>query len=411
MSRRKVGYLYNNNIGSFYYGEQHPMKPIRIKMTHQLIVNYGLYKQMEVYEPHWANNNELTNFHSQVYIDYLESISTNPEKTNQMLYSGGDTDCPAFSGVLTFSQISAGGSIDAARLLTNNLCDLAINWGGGLHHAKKVEASGFCYVNDIVLGILELLKTYSRVLYIDIDVHHGDGVEEAFYLTNRCMTLSFHRFGDFFPGTGSITDIGEDEGLHYAMNVPLKKGIDDDNYIRTFKIISREVIERYRPNAIVMQCGADSISYDKLGDFCLTVKGHGECVRYIKSFGIPMMLLGGGGYTIENVSRCWTYETGVALDEDLPNEMPITDYYTKYGPEYKLHQKPANHPNLNERKFLDELISYNIESLKALEPVPNIDNNLPKDFLEELERMPVGNLNLTRQRDHPSEFDDNGKGK
>ena len=169
---------------------------------------------MEVYEPHWANNNELTNFHSQVYIDYLESISTNPEKTNQMLYSVGDTDCPAFSGVLTFSQISAGGSIDAARLLTNNLCDLAINWGGGLHHAKKVEASGFCYVNDIVLGILELLKTYSRVLYIDIDVHHGDGVEEAFYLTNRCMTLSFHRFGDFFPGTGSITDIGEEEGAH-----------------------------------------------------------------------------------------------------------------------------------------------------------------------------------------------------
>ena len=83
MSKRKVGYLYNNNIGSFYYGEQHPMKPIRIKMTHQLIVNYGLYKQMEVYEPHWANNNELTNFHSQVYIDYLESISTNQEKTNQ----------------------------------------------------------------------------------------------------------------------------------------------------------------------------------------------------------------------------------------------------------------------------------------------------------------------------------------
>ena len=110
-----------------------------------------------------------------------------------------------------------------------------------------------------------------------------------------------------------------------------------------------------------------AISYDKLGDFCLTVKGHGECVRYVKSFGLPMMLLGGGGYTIENVSRCWTYETGIALDEDLPNEMPITDYYTKYGPEYKLHQKPANHPNLNEKKFLDELIAYNIESLKELD--------------------------------------------
>ncbi len=411
MSKRRVGYLYNNNIGSFYYGEQHPMKPIRIKMAHQLIVNYGLYRQMEVYEPHWANYEELTNFHSSAYINYLENISNNPDKSNKQLYSVGETDCPAFSGVLSFSQISAGGSIDGARLLTNNLCDLAINWGGGLHHAKKVEASGFCYINDIVLGILELLKSYNRVLYIDIDVHHGDGVEEAFYLTNRCMTLSFHRFGDFFPGTGSITDIGEDEGLHYAMNVPLKKGIDDDNYIRTFKIISEKVIEHYRPGAVVMQCGADSISYDKLGDFCLTVKGHGECVRYVKSFGLPMLLLGGGGYTIENVSRCWTYETGVALDEELSNDMPITDYYTKYGPEYKLHNKPANHPNMNERKFLDELIEYNLESLKALEPVPIIDDNLPQDFLEDLEKLNKGNLQLTRVKDHPNEFDDEGRGK
>ena len=143
--------------------------------------------------------------------------------------------------MLTFSQISSGGSIDGARLLNDNQVDIAINWGGGLHHAKKIEASGFCYVNDIVLGTLELLKFYNRALYIDIDVHHGDGVEEAFYLTNRVMTLSFHRFGDFFPGTGSITDVGEDEGKYYAMNVPLKKGIDDDSYIRVFKTVIKYI--------------------------------------------------------------------------------------------------------------------------------------------------------------------------
>lgn len=217
--------------------------------------------------------------------------------------------------MMTFSQISAGGSIDGAKILNNGEADICINWGGGLHHAKKIEASGFCYVNDIVLGILELLKFHNRVLYIDIDVHHGDGVEEAFYLTNRVMTLSLHRFGDFFPGTGSIADVGEDEGKNYAVNVPLKKGIDDENYTRVFKEIARNVIEYYRPSAIVMQCGADSLSYDKLGDFCLTVKGHGECVNYIKSFNTPLMLLGGGGYTIENVARCWTYETGVCLNE------------------------------------------------------------------------------------------------
>jgi histone deacetylase 1/2 len=109
-----------------------------------------------------------------------------------------------------------------------------------LHHAKKLEASGFCYVNDIVLGILELLKYHNRVLYIDIDVHHGDGVEEAFYLSNRVFTLSFHRFGDFFPGTGSIVDVGEEEGKYYTMNLPLKKGIDDESYLRLYKIVIKE---------------------------------------------------------------------------------------------------------------------------------------------------------------------------
>ncbi|MCQ2818093.1 MAG: histone deacetylase [archaeon] len=390
------------------------MKPIRIKMAHQLIVNYGLYRKMEVYEPHFANFNELTNFHSPPYINYLEQISANPEKKepNSQQFSVGETDCPAFSGVLAFSQISAGGSIDGARLLTNDVCDIAINWGGGLHHAKKVEASGFCYVNDIVLGILELLRKFSRALYIDIDVHHGDGVEEAFYLTNRCMTLSLHRFGDFFPGTGSITDIGEEEGTHYAMNVPLKKGIDDDSYIDVFGKILEGVNNYYRPDVIVMQCGADSINQDKLGDFNMTLRGHGECVKMVKSLNLPLLLLGGGGYTIENVSRCWTYETGLILGEEIQNEMPITDYYNKYGPDYKLHIPKGNIPNLNEKKFLEECVAYNLESLKCLEAVPIIDDNLPKDYLSDLaEYEKGGEAVLTRKRDRPNEFDDSGSEK
>lgn len=99
-----------------------------------------------------------------------------------------------------------------------------------MHHAKKAEASGFCYINDIVLAILELLKTYRRVLYVDIDIHHGDGVEEAFYLTNRVMTVSFHRYGDYFPGTGALEDVGHGEGYGYCVNVPLKDGMDDESY-------------------------------------------------------------------------------------------------------------------------------------------------------------------------------------
>ena len=119
-----------------------------------------------------------------------------------------------------------------------------MNWSGGLHHAKKAEASGFCYMNDIVLAILELLKydslfplffrVFPRVMYIDIDIHHGDGVEEAFYCTDRVMTVSFHKYGNYFPGTGSITDIGVDKGRNFAVNVPRKDGMDDESYQYVF---------------------------------------------------------------------------------------------------------------------------------------------------------------------------------
>jgi histone deacetylase 1/2 len=151
---------------------------------------------------------------------------------------GESSDCPTFPGLFTFCQLSTGASLDAAHLLLNREADICINYSGGLHHAKKKEASGFCYVNDIVLCILELLRGFARVLYIDIDVHHGDGVEEAFFLTNRVMTLSFHQFGDdFYPGSGNIDSLGEGLGRYYALNVPLKVGMNDECFVQLFKSV------------------------------------------------------------------------------------------------------------------------------------------------------------------------------
>lgn len=131
----------------------------------------------------------------------------------------------------------------AAQRLANGTSDIAINWAGGLHHAKKREASGFCYINDIVLAILELLRSVPRVLYIDIDCHHGDGVEEAFYTTDRVMTCSFHKFGEYFPGTGTLEDRGRGKGKGYAVNVPLKDGITDESFKSVFEPVSLVVIE------------------------------------------------------------------------------------------------------------------------------------------------------------------------
>ena len=143
----------------------------------------------------------------------------------------------------------------AAKRITSGAADISINWAGGLHHAKKREASGFCYINDIVLGILELLRTYPRVLYIDIDCHHGDGVEEAFYTTDRVMTCSFHKFGEYFPGTGTQEDRGRGKGMGYAINVPLKDGLNDDSFRSIYEPVSKATSNTAMSAEVIVSLG------------------------------------------------------------------------------------------------------------------------------------------------------------
>lgn len=300
---------------------------------------------------------ELTRFHSDDYITFMRTVT--PDNLHEHLrhlqrFNVGE-DCPVFDGLFEFCQISASGSIGGAARLNSGDADIAVNWGGGLHHAKKSEASGFCYVNDCVLGILELLKHHPRVLYIDIDIHHGDGVEEAFYSSDRVMTLSLHKFGEYFPGTGDWRDKGYGKGENYAVNAPLKDGMDDDSYEYLFKPVFDRIMAKFQPTAIVFQCGADSLVGDKLGCFNLTLKGHGGCVAYARSFGVPMLVIGGGGYTMRNVARCWTYETSVLVGQDIPDELPYNDYFEYYGPDFRLHISPSNMENLNHKRFLDSL--------------------------------------------------------
>ena len=133
------------------------------------------------------------------------------------------------------------------------------------------------------------------------------------------MTVSFHKYGEYFPGTGDLRDIGIDKGKYYSLNFPLRDGIDDDTYEKIFQPVMRQVIKCFDPSVIVLQCGADSLTGDRLGCFNLTLKGHGKCVDFLKRFNLPMIMLGGGGYTIRNVARCWTYETSVALDCEISN--------------------------------------------------------------------------------------------
>lgn len=384
-AKDRVAYFYDGDVGSVYYGPNHPMKPHRLCMTHSLVLAYGLHNKMEIYRPHKAYPVELAQFHSTDYVEFLHRITpeTQEQFSKELLKYNMGEDCPVFDNLFEFCQIYAGGTIDAAHRLNSGLCDIVINWAGGLHHARKCEASGFCYVNDLVLGILELLKFHARVLYIDIDVHHGDGVEEAFYLTDRVMTVSFHKFGDcFFPGTGDVKDVGAREGKYYAINVPLKDGIDDGSFTRMFKLIISKVVEFYQPGAIVLQCGADSLAGDRLGCFNLSIEGHAECVRFVKKLNLPLLVTGGGGYTKENVARCWAVETGALLDTELPNEIPDNDYIKYFKPECTLKINPGNHmENLNSKTYLNYIRGQVLENLRSIQHAPGVQmHEVPPDF-------------------------------
>jgi len=386
-SKDRVAYCFNHDAGNFHYGQGHPMKPPRLTLTHNLVMNYGLYKHMDVFHTRRAFDEEIANFHSQDYIEFLKRVTPNNVSNFTKFLSRfnlGIDDCPIFDGMYDFCRLSCGGSLEAARKLTSGQTNLAINWSGGLHHARKSEASGFCYTNDIVLAALELLRYFPRVLYVDIDVHHGDGVQEAFYASNRVLSVSFHKYdGHFFPGTGSLDEIGTHLGKYYSLNVPLLDYIDDNSYAYIFKHVLSMVIETFRPGAIIMQCGTDSLAGDKLGTFNISVHGHGECVRFLKSFNIPLMTVGGGGYTIRNVSRCWTYETSIMANTPVPDALPESEYMEYFGPDYRLNPPivDSHLENANSRDYLDQLRIQIAEILRYMETAPSVQmQELPPDL-------------------------------
>ncbi|KAF7364126.1 Histone deacetylase [Mycena sanguinolenta] len=409
MSKRRVAYYYDPDVGAYTYGLGHPMKPHRVRVTHDLISSYGMLSQMHVLRPKRATPESMTAFHTDEYINFLARVT--PETAEELTYGGllflvGELpDNPPFEGVFEFCSISAGGSIAAAQRLNSGAADIAINWAGGLHHAKKGEASGFCYINDIVLCILELLRTHPRVLYIDIDIHHGDGVEEAFYTTDRVMCASFHKFGEFFPGTGTQDDRGRGKGKGYSLNVPLDDGITDAAFKSVFEPVMSKILEVFRPTAVVLQCGADSLSGDKLGGFNLSLEGHAACVQFMRATGLPLILLGGGGYTVKNVARCWAYETACALgvEKGIDVNLPWSEYFHWFGPRYRLEVMPSNMEDLNLRDgMLDRVRERALEQLQQLRSAgtPSVGmHDVPRESLGE-------HLGLTAEEDARDELDE-----
>nr|CAB3252120.1 histone deacetylase 8-like [Phallusia mammillata] len=341
----------------------------RNSMVHGLITACDLLGEMIVVKPSKADIHDLQLFHESTYLDHLKNAScdTSDEENGEDIAYGLGYDCPLSDGILDYCKMIAGGSLAAAKLLCSKQCQIAVHWLGGWHHAKRDRASGYCYVNDCVLSILELRKQFKKVLYIDLDVHHGDGVQDAFYATDKVLTYSVHKFEPgFYPGTGSLDDIGFGKGKYYTVNVPLKDGIDDEQFVFVNKQLLTVIRNNFNPDAIVCQVGADGLSGDPMQSFSLTTDGLRLCVEHITKWNLPTLVLGGGGYNEANVAKCWCTITASILTRTLPSEIPEHDFFPMYGPDFVFDIDKSNRKDTNTSAYLSSIVNCIMGNLNKL---------------------------------------------
>lgn len=342
----KTAFIYSDKFSKFDYGPTHPFKISRLKLTHELINAYKLLylPNTQYIEAKMAEDEALLLFHDREYIEVLKAANTGIKTPAAYYYGLGPGDNPIFKGLYDWSRLVTGASLQAASLVDDGKVDIAFNIAGGLHHAMASRASGFCYINDIVIAILSLLRHGRRVAYIDIDAHHGDGVQEAFYSTDKVLTISIHETGNMlFPGTGFENEIGKDNGKGYSVNIPMPPHSDDELLVYAFNEIVPPLVKKFKPDIVVSQLGVDGFHSDPLTHLNYTNNGYCHILKKIKDISPKWVALGGGGYDIANVAKAWTLVWATMNDVEIPDEIP-ENFLKKYFEE-----------GFQSRKIRDEL--------------------------------------------------------
>ena len=319
--------IYSSRFEDFSYGEEHPFKIQRYRLTLDLIREFKLLERPDVtlVECPLAPEEELLSFHRPDYLAILREFSADGTPRANFRYGLGDVENPVFQGMYEWSRLGVGGSLEAVRQVVEDGVRVAFNLAGGYHHSHAARASGFSYLNDAVVAINWALKRGLRVVYVDIDAHHGDGVQEAFYDTDKVLTISLHETGEnFFPQTGFAHELGKGKGYGYAINVPFSPHSDDLIFEQAFRRVVLPLLESYRPDLLVTQLGVDSLRTDPLTRLECTTGAMEYAARAFLETGLPWAALGGGGYDKMNVARCWTLIWGIMLGQSLPDELPAS---------------------------------------------------------------------------------------
>jgi len=331
--KRNVSFIYSDTLLSYHFHEEHPFNQKRVLLAKELLEDINALEKSDICSPRKATEDELALFHDREYIEAVKKASNGKLQENEGLeYGLGTEDTPIFNGMHEASSYLVGGSLTAVDQVLEGKVDHALNLGGGLHHGFKRKASGFCVYNDGAVAIKYIREKYNlRVLYVDTDAHHGDGVQWAFYDDPNVCTFSVHETGRYlFPGTGAVNERGIKEGHGYTFNLPIDAFTQDESFLDVYETALREIAEFFKPDVIVTQNGADAHSFDPLTHLCGTMKIYERIPMLAQEMaheytGGKWIALGGGGYDMWRVApRAWAQvwnvmKTGKPAKGKLPD--------------------------------------------------------------------------------------------
>ncbi|MFX0202673.1 MAG: acetoin utilization protein AcuC, partial [Candidatus Hodarchaeota archaeon] len=376
----ETAFIYTEEFTKYDLGRSHPLNQERIRLHYELCKDLGMLNSSSVLfvKPKYATDKEIRLVHSEDYVNKVVAMS----KNGIGLLDLGDT--PAFPGMYEITNLIVGATLKATEYVMSESIPHAWNPAGGLHHAQRDHAAGFCIFNDVAIAI-EVLKTHykvQRILYFDHDVHHGDGVQWIFYTDPRVLTVSFHESGRFiFPGTGFTDEIGEGTGKGFSVNMPFPPNTPDEAYLHAFKEIIPILFDLFEPEVVVQQCGVDSHFSDPLGHLALTTHAYKEMASMMhelvhKYTDGKWIVVGGGGYNLASVPRCWTTIFSQITGNTPQNELPASwrDIFKRIaGREAPTTLYDSSEPqiSMNTREMVFSTIQKTVTQVKAnLEQYP-----------------------------------------
>jgi len=319
-------FIFHPDYKRYYFGPEHPFSPVRQEMLLSLLEAMDVAPSLEQPEP--ASEDALQTVHTASFVEAVKRATPDDPSTHDLDAGLGTADVPVFEGMHEAASMLVGGTLHAAQQVARGETRRALTMGGGLHHGHAAQASGFCVYNDLSVAIHHLRQSGLRVAYLDVDVHHGDGVQALHYDDPDVLTMSLHETGRYlFPGTGRVHELGEGAGKGYSLNVPLEPFTEDTNYLDVFERVVPYALDHFQPDVLLVQCGADAHFSDPLADLLLTTEAYEQLFRRILELaddftdGRAVFTLG-GGYAPDATVRVWALLILLLQDHPLPDELP-----------------------------------------------------------------------------------------